>query len=124
MQQFDDEDQDYLTMKKGKRTGYHTRHLFRACPSKQAKKIKIEVKNRFGEIFIQEVELQKYLFFILIIPPLSLCEDRKGDLLEEIGEKQGAKKFLNDVLEVIKNNSLSDADPKDIQSVTERVEKM
>lgn len=57
MQQFDDEDQDYLTMKKGKRTGYHTRHLFRACPSKQAKKIKIEVKNRFGEIFIQEVEL-------------------------------------------------------------------
>jgi hypothetical protein len=47
-----------------------------------------------------------------------------ADLLEEIGEKQGAKKFLNDVLEVIKNNSLSDADPKDIQSVTERVEKM
>ena len=44
--------------------------------------------------------------------------------MEEIGEKQGAKKFLNDVLEVIKNNSLSDADPKDIQSVTERVEKM
>ena len=40
MQQFDDEDQDYLTMKKGKRTGYHTRHLFRACPSKQAKKNK------------------------------------------------------------------------------------
>ena len=47
-----------------------------------------------------------------------------ADLLEEIGEKQGAKKLLNDVLEVIKNNSLSDADPKDIQSVTERVEKM
>ena len=47
-----------------------------------------------------------------------------ADLLEEIGEKQGAKKLLNDVLEVIKNNSLSDADPKDIQSVKERAEKM
>lgn len=57
MQQFDDEDQDYLNMEKGERTGYHTRHLFRACPSSQAKKIKVEVKNRFGEIFTQEVEL-------------------------------------------------------------------
>ena len=37
---------------------------------------------------------------------------------------QEDEKLLNDVLEVIKNNSLSDADPKDIQSVTERVEKM
>jgi len=40
------------------------------------------------------------------------------------GEKQGAKKLLNDVLEVIENNSLSDADPKNIQSVKERAEKM
>ena len=40
------------------------------------------------------------------------------------GRNKELKSFLNDVLEVIKNNSLSDADPKDIQSVTERVEKM
>lgn len=57
MQQFDDEDQDFVTMKKGKRTGYHTRHLFRACPSAKAKKVKVEVKNRFGETFVQEVDL-------------------------------------------------------------------
>ena len=44
--------------------------------------------------------------------------------MEEIGDKQGAKRLLIDVLEVIKNNSLSDAEPKDIQSVKERVEKM
>lgn len=47
-----------------------------------------------------------------------------ADLMEEIGDKQGAKRLLIDVLEVIKNNSLSDAEPKDIQSVKERVEKM
>lgn len=44
--------------------------------------------------------------------------------MEGIGEKQEAKKLLNDVLEVIKNNPVSDVDPEDIQSVTERVEKM
>lgn len=57
MQQFEDEDQSFIDMKKGKRTGYHTRHLFRARPSKNAKKVKIEVVNRFGEKFIQEVIL-------------------------------------------------------------------
>ena len=44
MQAFDDEDQDYINMVKGKKTGYHTRHLFR-------------VQNRFGEVFTKEVKL-------------------------------------------------------------------
>ena len=47
-----------------------------------------------------------------------------ADLLEEIGEKQGAKKLLSDVLEVVKNNPASDVDPKDIQSVKDRIGKM
>lgn len=57
MEAFEDEDQDYITMVKGKKTGYHTRHLFRALPSPKAKKIKIVVKNRFGETFEKEVKL-------------------------------------------------------------------
>ncbi len=57
MQQFDDEDQDYIDMKKGKKSGYHTRHLYRAKPSGKAKRIRIEVTDRFGEVFVQEVKL-------------------------------------------------------------------
>ena len=47
-----------------------------------------------------------------------------ADFLEGIGEKQEAKRLLNDVLEVVKSNPASDVDPKDIQSVKDRVEKM
>ena len=47
-----------------------------------------------------------------------------ADFLEGIGEKQEAKKLLNDVLEVIKNNPVIDVDPEDVQSVKERIEKM
>ena len=57
MQAFDDEDQDYINMVKGKKTGYRTRHLFRAQPSKDAKSVKVVVKNRFGEIFTEEIKL-------------------------------------------------------------------
>ncbi|OJU40550.1 MAG: TonB-dependent receptor [Bacteroidales bacterium 45-6] len=57
MEQFDDEDQDFITMKKGKATGYHTLHLFRVKPNKDAKKITVEVKNRFGETFSESVKL-------------------------------------------------------------------
>lgn len=57
MQAFEDEDQDYITMVKGKKTGYHTRHLFRARPSKTAKSVKVVVKNRFGETFVKEMRL-------------------------------------------------------------------
>ena len=53
----DDEDQDYINMVKGKKTGYRTRHLFRAQPSKDAKSVKVVVKNRFGEIFTEEIKL-------------------------------------------------------------------
>lgn len=57
MEAFDDEDQDYINMVKGKKTGYRTRHLFRAQPSKDAKSVKVVVKNRFGEIFTEEIKL-------------------------------------------------------------------
>ena len=57
MQAFDDEDQDYINMVKGKKTGYHTRHLFRAQPAKGTKSVKVMVKNRFGEVFTKEVRL-------------------------------------------------------------------
>jgi hypothetical protein len=44
-------------MVKGKKTGYHTRHLFRAQPAKGTKSVKVVVKNRFGEVFTKEVKL-------------------------------------------------------------------
>ena len=57
MEQFADEDQDFITMKNGKGTGYHTLHLFRAKPAAETKNLKIEVTNRFGEVYTQEVAL-------------------------------------------------------------------
>ena len=51
MEQFDDEDQDFITMKNGKGTGYHTLHLFRTIPGAGTKNIKIEITNRFGEVY-------------------------------------------------------------------------
>lgn len=60
MQQFEDEDQDCIQMRNGKRTGYATRHLFRACPSKEARTVTVEVKNRFGETFEKTIFLDKY----------------------------------------------------------------
>lgn len=57
MEQFADEDQDFITMKNGKGTGYHTLHLFRAQPDANAKNIRIELTNRFGETYTQSVDL-------------------------------------------------------------------
>ena len=57
MQAFDDEDQDYITMKEGKATGYHTSHLFRCYPSAGVKDVQIKVINRFGETFTKNVTL-------------------------------------------------------------------
>ncbi len=56
LQQFDDEDQDYISMK-GNASGYHTKHLFRCEPSAQAKNVQIKVVNHFGESFTQNVIL-------------------------------------------------------------------
>lgn len=58
MEQFQDEDQDFITMK-GKPAGYQTRHLFRCNPSSDAKLIQVKVKNRFGKEFVQEVRLDQ-----------------------------------------------------------------
>lgn len=57
MEAFDDEDQDFITMKKGKGTGYHTMHLFRVRPTDKASKAEIVVTNRFGKTFRQTVGL-------------------------------------------------------------------
>lgn len=57
MEVFDDEDQDFITMKKGKGTGYHTMHLFRVRPTNKASKAEIVVTNRFGKRFRQTVGL-------------------------------------------------------------------
>ena len=58
MEAFDDEDQDYITMKEGKATGYHTSHLFRVRPTDKAKSVKIVATNRFGQSFTQTVDLK------------------------------------------------------------------
>lgn len=56
MEQFQDEDQDYITMK-GEASGYRTLHLFRATPSAGTKKITIEVTNRFGEVYTENISI-------------------------------------------------------------------
>ena len=57
MEQFDDEDQDYIDMH-GKPSGYHTSHLFRVRPTDKAKSVKIVATNRFGQSFTQTVDLK------------------------------------------------------------------
>lgn len=56
LERFDDEDQAYIDMH-GKPSGYHTTHLFRCRPSSGATGIRIEVTNRFGQTFTQNVTL-------------------------------------------------------------------
>jgi hypothetical protein len=56
MEQFQDEDQDYITMK-GEASGYRTLHLFRATPSAGTKRITIEVTNRFGEVYTENISI-------------------------------------------------------------------
>ena len=55
MEQFLDIDQDFLDS--GRVKVYRTNHLFRAKPSSTAKTVKIEVVNRFGEIFTKTINL-------------------------------------------------------------------
>lgn len=57
LEQFTDEDQDFITMKDGKPEGYGTNHLFRVRPSHTAKTIRVVATNRFGEQFSSEVTL-------------------------------------------------------------------
>ena len=57
MEQFEDEDQDFITMKNRKGTGYHTLHLFRIIPGAGTKNIKIEITNRFGEVYSENSTL-------------------------------------------------------------------
>ena len=61
MDQFLDEDADYLKIIRNKKYGCHTAHLFRLKPSIEAKKIEIVFTNRFGEKYLQTIELNKQL---------------------------------------------------------------
>ena len=61
MDQFLDEDADYLKIMRNKKYGCHTAHLFRLKPSIEAKKIEIVFTNRFGEKYLQTIELNKQL---------------------------------------------------------------
>ncbi len=56
LEQFQAEDQDFITMK-GKAAGYGTLHLFRVRPSYNTRKITIVATNRFGEQFTSEAVL-------------------------------------------------------------------
>ncbi|NJO68199.1 MAG: TonB-dependent receptor [Bacteroidetes bacterium] len=56
MEQFSDEDQDYISMVKMSK-GYHTNHLFRVKPNAGSKNIKVEFVNRFGHVYSQELSL-------------------------------------------------------------------
>lgn len=58
LESFDDEDQAFITMNKGKGTGYHTYHLFRVRPSHQAQQAEVVATNRFGQSFRQKVVLK------------------------------------------------------------------
>lgn len=57
LEAFDDEDQDFITMKEGKAEGYHTMHLFRVRPTKNAAEVKVMTVNRFGIQSIQTIKL-------------------------------------------------------------------
>jgi len=57
MEQFEYEDHNFITMKNGKGTSYHTLHLFRAIPSAASKNIKVEITNRFGEVYSETISL-------------------------------------------------------------------
>ncbi len=56
MEQFIDLDQDYV--KSGRVNMYRTEHLFRAKPSPNTRVVKIEVTNRFGEVYTQDIKLK------------------------------------------------------------------
>ena len=58
LEKFSDEDQSYITMKRGEKTGYHTMHLFRVRPTEKAKSVRIVATNRFGQTFSQTVSLK------------------------------------------------------------------
>ncbi len=61
MDQFLDEDEDYLKIMRNKNYGCHTAHLFRIKPSTDAKKIEITFTNRFGEQYSQVIDINKQI---------------------------------------------------------------
>ena len=57
MEQFTDVDEERRAELKGRDNGDRTAHLFRALPADGAKQIRVELTNRFGEVFVQTIEL-------------------------------------------------------------------
>lgn len=57
MEQFTGVDEERRAELKGRDNGDRTAHLFRALPADGAKQIRVELTNRFGEVFVQTIEL-------------------------------------------------------------------
>lgn len=57
MEQFTDADEERASQLKGRTKAVKTAHLFRAMPADGAKQIRVELTNRFGEVFVQTINL-------------------------------------------------------------------
>lgn len=57
MEQFVDADETIAALKKKRSDAVMTGHLFRAMPADGAKEIKVEMTNRFGEVYTQTIKL-------------------------------------------------------------------
>lgn len=57
MEQFTDIDEERASQLKDRSKAVKTAHLFRAMPADGAKQIKVEFKNRFGEVYTQTINL-------------------------------------------------------------------
>lgn len=57
MEQFEDEDQAFIDLNKGKLKGHYTNHLFRAIPDITSGLIQVKVTTRFGEVFTKNITL-------------------------------------------------------------------
>lgn len=57
MEQFTDADEERASQLKDRKKAPKTGHLFRAMPADGAKQIKVELTNRFGEVFVQTINL-------------------------------------------------------------------
>lgn len=57
MERFVDADEEAAKLKKKRSDAVPTGHLFRAMPSDGAKEVKVEFRNRFGEVYTQTIKI-------------------------------------------------------------------
>lgn len=58
MEQFIDADEERASQLKKRQEASKTTHLFRALPSDDAGQVRVEFTNRFGEVYVQAIELK------------------------------------------------------------------